>query len=97
MAAAKPDLIIGGGQGITAVQAAQAYDRLTTVTASITPPSGPAAYVLSYPGDKIYVVPSSSALPVLAKDTDRVRRQREREVGRRTGEGPGVGPAEFAR
>ncbi|RZT85865.1 iron complex transport system substrate-binding protein [Pseudonocardia sediminis] len=112
VAAAKPDLIIGGGQGITAVQAAQAYDRLAaiaptvlvprTVTAwqdqlravadaagrtdrvepllgnyrtkldqvkaSIAPPAGESTFVLSYPGDKIYVVPPTAALPVLAKD-----------------------------
>lgn len=38
VAAAKPDLIIGGGQGITAVQAAQAYDRLAAIAPTVLVP-----------------------------------------------------------
>ena len=38
VAAAQPDLIIGGGQGITAVQAAQAYDRLAEIAPTVLVP-----------------------------------------------------------
>lgn len=38
VAAAKPDLIIGGGQGITAVQAAQAHDRLAEIAPTVLVP-----------------------------------------------------------
>lgn len=38
VAAAKPDLIIGGGQGITAVQAGQAYDRLAAIAPTVLIP-----------------------------------------------------------
>lgn len=112
VAAAEPDLIVGGGQGLTAVQADQARDRLSeiaptvlvprtvtdwqqqlravadaanrsdrvegllgvyrerlaSVRSSITPPAGTSAYLLSYPGDKIYVVPPTAALPAQAKE-----------------------------
>lgn len=110
VAAAQPDLIIGGGQGITAVQAEELYDQLsaiaptvlvpTTTTAwedqlsivadaagrsdavseltdaydakveeveaAITVPGGNAAFLLSLPNGKPYLIPSTAALPSLA-------------------------------
>ncbi|GAA4994366.1 ABC transporter substrate-binding protein [Pseudonocardia tropica] len=112
VAAAQPDLIIGGGQGITAVQAAQAYDRLAAIAPtvlvprtltgwqdqlaavadaasagdrvpgllqryrdrlqqvkdSITPPQGETVFIASFASGKTYVVPSTAALPALARD-----------------------------
>jgi iron complex transport system substrate-binding protein len=109
VAAARPDLIIGGGQGITAVQAADNYDELTAmaptvlvptsaagwqdqlrivadatgrsaevaglvtayddklaqVKSAITVPDGPAAFLLSLPNNKPYLVPPTAALPKL--------------------------------
>lgn len=38
VAAAQPDLIIGGGQGITAVQSAEAYDRLAEIAPTVLVP-----------------------------------------------------------
>ncbi|MEQ3550304.1 ABC transporter substrate-binding protein [Pseudonocardia nematodicida] len=38
VAAAEPDLIIGGGQGITAVQAEEAYDRLAGIAPTVLVP-----------------------------------------------------------
>ncbi|WP_231974370.1 ABC transporter substrate-binding protein [Pseudonocardia sp. HH130630-07] len=38
VAAAQPDLIIGGGQGITAVQAVQAYDQLAAIAPTVIVP-----------------------------------------------------------
>lgn len=38
VAAAQPDLIVGGGQGITAVQALQAYDRLAEIAPTVLVP-----------------------------------------------------------
>ena len=39
VAAAKPDLIIGGGQGITAVQADENYDALTAIAPTVLVPT----------------------------------------------------------
>lgn len=39
VAAAEPDLIIGGGQGITAVQAQEAYDELSEIAPTVLVPS----------------------------------------------------------
>lgn len=39
VAAADPDLIIGGGQGITAVQAEEAYDELSEIAPTVLVPS----------------------------------------------------------
>lgn len=39
VAAARPDLIIGGGQGITAVQATENYDRLTAIAPTVLVPT----------------------------------------------------------
>lgn len=39
VAAAKPDLIIGGGQGISAVQAEQAYDDLSSIAPTVLVPT----------------------------------------------------------
>jgi iron complex transport system substrate-binding protein len=38
VAAAKPDLIIGGGQGITAVQAKESYDKLKAIAPTVLVP-----------------------------------------------------------
>lgn len=38
VAAARPDLIVGGGQGITAVQASQSYDKLTEIAPTVLVP-----------------------------------------------------------
>jgi iron complex transport system substrate-binding protein len=39
VAAARPDLIIGGGQGITAVQAGEAYDQLAAIAPTVLVPT----------------------------------------------------------
>ena len=39
VAAAEPDLIIGGGQGMTAVQAAEAFDRLSSIAPTVLAPA----------------------------------------------------------
>ncbi|MCI2237128.1 ABC transporter substrate-binding protein [Paenibacillus sp. TRM 82003] len=40
VAAARPDLIIGGGQGITAVQAQEAYEQLSDIAPTVLVPAG---------------------------------------------------------
>lgn len=44
VAAAEPDLIIGGGQGVTAVQAAELYDQLTAIAPTVLVPRTVAAW-----------------------------------------------------
>jgi iron complex transport system substrate-binding protein len=44
VAAARPDLIIGGGQGITAVQAGEAYDQLAAIAPTVLVPTSTAAW-----------------------------------------------------
>ncbi|WP_228538213.1 Fe2+-enterobactin ABC transporter substrate-binding protein [Nocardia sp. XZ_19_385] len=44
VAAAAPDLIIGGGQGITAVQAEKVYDKLTAIAPTVLVPKTVAAW-----------------------------------------------------
>ncbi|MEZ0492089.1 ABC transporter substrate-binding protein [Kineococcus sp. TBRC 1896] len=44
VAAASPDLIIGGGQGITAVQAQESYDQLTTIAPTVLVPTTTTAW-----------------------------------------------------
>jgi iron complex transport system substrate-binding protein len=44
VAAAQPDLIIGGGQGITAVQAGEAYDRLAGIAPTVLVPTTTVAW-----------------------------------------------------
>jgi len=44
VAAAKPDLIIGGGQGITAVQAKENYDRLKAIAPTVLVPQNVTAW-----------------------------------------------------
>ncbi|OLL74483.1 ABC-type Fe3+-hydroxamate transport system, periplasmic component [Pseudonocardia sp. Ae168_Ps1] len=112
VAAAQPDLIIGGGQGITAVQAMQAYDQLAAIAPTVlvprtltgwqdqldavadavnkadavpalldqyqakldevkgqvTPPAGETVYIGSFASEKLYLIPSTAALPALGQD-----------------------------
>ncbi|WP_205707947.1 ABC transporter substrate-binding protein [Kineococcus vitellinus] len=44
VAAAQPDLIIGGGQGITAVQAADSYDALSAIAPTVLVPTTTTAW-----------------------------------------------------
>lgn len=44
VAAAAPDLIIGGGQGITAVQAQEAYEQLTAIAPTVLVPTTTTAW-----------------------------------------------------
>ncbi|SFM61012.1 iron complex transport system substrate-binding protein [Pseudonocardia ammonioxydans] len=72
VAAAQPDLIIGGGQGITAVQAAEAYDRLAEIAPTVLVPRTLTAWQDQLGAVADAVNATDAVAPLLERYQDRV-------------------------